>query len=65
MGGGLESCCIGHVYGADGAVQLVLSSWGVVRVNNQLKRGVSDHLGFVRESVSFLGGGIICMYICI
>ena len=21
MGGGLESCCIGHVYGADGAMQ--------------------------------------------
>jgi len=22
MGGGLESCCVGRVYGADGAVQL-------------------------------------------
>jgi len=21
MGGGLESCCVGHVYGADGAVR--------------------------------------------
>jgi len=26
MGGGLESRCVGHVYGADGAVRLVLSS---------------------------------------
>jgi len=29
MGGILKSCCVGHVYGADGAVRLVLSSWGV------------------------------------
>ena len=26
MGGGLESCCVGRVYGADGAVRLVVSS---------------------------------------
>jgi len=26
MGGGLESRCVGRVYGADGAVRLVLSS---------------------------------------
>jgi len=31
MGGGLESRCLGHVYGVDGAVRVVLSSWGVVR----------------------------------
>ena len=48
MGGGLESHCKGRVYGADGAVQLVLSSWGVVRVNDQLKRGL-DRLGCVQE----------------
>ena len=34
MGGGLESRCVGRVYGADGAVRLVLSSWGVLRVND-------------------------------
>ena len=28
MGGGPESRCVGRVYGADGAVRLVLSSWG-------------------------------------
>ena len=32
MGGGLESRCVGRVYGADGAVRLVLSSWLVVEV---------------------------------
>ena len=26
MGGGLESHCVGHVYGADGAVRLVRRS---------------------------------------
>jgi hypothetical protein len=26
MGGGLESRCVGRVYGADGAMRLVLSS---------------------------------------
>jgi len=40
MGGGLESRCVGRVYGAYGAVRLVLSSCGVVRVNDQLKQGV-------------------------
>jgi len=40
MGGGLESRCVGRVYGADVTVRLVLSSWGVVRVNDQLKQGV-------------------------
>jgi len=41
MGGGLESRCVVRVYGADVAVRLVLSSWGVVvSVNEQLKRGV-------------------------
>jgi len=24
MGGGLESCCVGRVYGADGAVLLMM-----------------------------------------
>ena len=32
MGGGLEIRCVGRVYGADGAVRLVLSSWLVVEV---------------------------------
>jgi len=40
MGGDLESRCLGRVNGAGGAVRLVLSSWGVVRVNDQLKQGV-------------------------
>ena len=40
MGGGPESCCVGCVYCLDGAVRLVLSSWGVVWVNDQLKQGV-------------------------
>jgi len=39
MCAGPESCCVGHVYGLDSAVQLVMSSWGVVRVNDQLKQG--------------------------
>ena len=34
MCGGLESRCIGRVCGADGAARLVLSSWGLVRVND-------------------------------
>ena len=37
MGGGLESRCVGRVYSADGAVRLILSSWGLVRFNDQLK----------------------------
>jgi len=32
MGGDLEGRCVGRVYGADGAVRLVLSSWGLARV---------------------------------
>ena len=37
MSGGSESSCIGHVYGLDGAAQLVLSSWqnrshGTIRI---------------------------------
>ena len=39
MGGVLESRCVGRVYGADSAVRLFLSSWGVMRVNGQLKQG--------------------------
>jgi len=31
---------VGPVYGADGAVRLVLTSWGVVRVNYQLKQEI-------------------------
>ena len=31
---------MGSVYGADGAVRLDFSNWGVVRVNDQLKQGV-------------------------
>ena len=27
MGGGPESRCVGRVYGADGAVRLIASSW--------------------------------------
>ena len=40
MGCGLESCYVGHVCGADVAMQLVLSSWGMVRVSDQLKQEV-------------------------
>jgi len=40
MGGGLERRCVGRVCGADGAVRLVLSIWGVERVNDQLNQGV-------------------------
>jgi hypothetical protein len=39
MGGGLESRCVVRVYVADGVVRLVFLSWGVVRVDVQLKRG--------------------------
>jgi len=46
MGGGLESRCVGRMCGADVAVQLVVTSWGVVRVNGILHirhhiRGIS------------------------
>jgi len=58
VGRGPESHCVGCVYGLDCAVRLDFSSLGVVRVNDQLKQG-SDCLGFVPESVSFLGG-IVC-----
>jgi hypothetical protein len=27
IGGGLESCCVGRVYGADGAVRMVPCGW--------------------------------------
>jgi len=40
MGGGLESRCVGRVCDADGALRLVLSSWEMVRVNDQLKQEV-------------------------
>ena len=30
MGGGLESSCVGRVYGADGAVRLLLSYYQVI-----------------------------------
>ena len=40
MGGGIESRRVGRVCGADGALRLVLSSWGVVGANDQLKQGV-------------------------
>ena len=40
MDGGSESHCVGRVYGLDGAMRLVLSRWGMVRVNDQLKQGV-------------------------
>ena len=48
MGGGLASRCVGRVYGADGAVRLVLSSWGMVRVNDELKQGVRIAWAFRR-----------------
>ena len=32
MGGGLESCCIGRVYGADGAV--LRTCFGYIRCNS-------------------------------
>ena len=35
MSSGLESRCVFRVYGAEGVVRLVLSSSGVVRVNDQ------------------------------
>ena len=40
MGGGPESRCMGRVYCFDCAVRLVLSSCGVISVNDQLKQGV-------------------------
>jgi hypothetical protein len=58
-GCGRESLCVGRAYGADGAVRLVLSSWGVVRFNDQLKQG-SYCQGFVWKSVFSLGGGVVC-----
>jgi len=38
MDGGPESCCVGRVYGLDGAVRLVLSCWGVVRISDHLEQ---------------------------
>ena len=40
MVGGPESRCVGRVYSLDGAVRLVLSCWGVVRVNDHLEQRV-------------------------
>jgi len=40
VGSGPESRCVGRVYILDGAVRLVLSCWGVVRVNDHLEHWV-------------------------
>jgi len=40
MGDGPESRCEGRVYSLDGAVRLVLSCWGLVRVNDHLEQRV-------------------------
>ena len=61
MGGGLESRCIGHVYGADGAVRLVLSSWDVVRVSDQLKQGV--RITWALGGISFFPWWRYCIYV--
>jgi len=37
-GGGLESCCVGRVYGADGAVQRTAPSAPYTRPTQQLSR---------------------------
>jgi len=37
MGGGLESCCVGGVYGADGAV------WQHLHRTHDLRSGSQDH----------------------
>jgi len=58
MGGGLESRCVGHVYGADGAMRLVLSSWRVVRVNDQLKQGVQIAWALFRDQFLSLVEGL-------
>ena len=59
MGGGLESSCVGRACGADGTVALVLSIWGAVSVNDQLKQRVRIARALIGRSVSFLGGGIV------
>ena len=38
MGGGLESCCVGRVYGADGAVRRTAPSAPYTRPTQQLSR---------------------------
>jgi len=38
MGGGLESCCVGCVYGADGAVRL----HGTIRTNRKSTSNAPD-----------------------
>jgi len=58
MGGGLESRCVGRVCGADVAVRLVLSSWGVVRVNDQLKQGVRVSWALFRNQFLFFVEGL-------
>jgi hypothetical protein len=52
------------VYGADGAVRLVLSSWGVVRVNNHLKQGVRIAWAlFVNRFLSLVEGMYVDSFI--
>ena len=38
MGGGLESCCVGRAYSADGAVQLTAPSATYTRPTQRLSR---------------------------
>jgi len=40
VGGGLESCCVGHVYGADGAVRVARHH---LHCKHDLRSGSQDH----------------------
>ena len=51
VGGGLESCCIGRVYGADGAV--LRTCFGYIRSSSGALDGELQRMVFCTE---FLGG---------
>jgi hypothetical protein len=61
MGGGLESCCVGRVYGADGAVRMVQcdarirssTCFGYIRPSSGALEAELQHMVFCTE---FLDG---------
>jgi len=43
MGGGVESCCVGRVYGADGVVRLHGATWHNPHRTHDLRSSSQDH----------------------
>jgi len=51
MGGGLESCCVGRVYGADGAVRLARLARHHPHRTHDLRSSSQDHHPSSKNSV--------------